>query len=90
MEVNIMKRVGVVGIVLDEPKESNTKLNEIIAEYKDIVRGRMGIPFIDAEISVISLTVVGTLDDINSLTGKLGNVAGISVKTSISKKEIDA
>jgi len=85
-----VKRVAVVGIVLDEPKDSNTKLNEIIAEYKDIVRGRMGIPFIDAEISVISLTVVGTLDDINSLTGKLGNVAGISVKTSISKKEIDA
>jgi len=90
MEVKSVKRVAVVGIVLDEPKDSNTKLNEIIAEYKDIVRGRMGIPFIDAEISVISLTVVGTLDDINSLTGKLGNVAGISVKTSISKKEIDA
>lgn len=83
-----MKRVAVVGIVLDEPKESNAKLNEIIAEYKDIVRGRMGIPFIDEGISVISLTVVGTMDDINSLTGKLGNVSGVSVKTSISKKEI--
>jgi len=85
-----VKRVAVVGIVLDEPKDTNSKLNEIIAEYKDIVRGRMGIPFIDAEISVISLTVVGSMDEINSLTGKLGNVSGISVKTSISKKEIDA
>lgn len=83
-----MKRVAVVGIVLDEPKESNATLNEIIAEYKDIVRGRMGIPFIDEGISVISLTVVGSMDDINSLTGKLGNVTGVSVKTSISKKEI--
>ncbi len=83
-----MKRVAVVGIVLDEPKDSNATLNEIIAEYKDIVRGRMGIPFIDEGISVISLTVVGSMDDINSLTGKLGNVTGVSVKTSISKKEI--
>ncbi len=85
-----MKRVAVVGIVLDEPKDSNSKLNEIIAEYKAIVRGRMGIPFMDADISVISLTVVGSMDEINSLTGKLGNVSGVSVKTSISKKEIDA
>lgn len=83
-----MKRVAVIGIVLEEPKESNSKLNEIIAEYKDVVRGRMGIPFIEEGISVISLTVVGTMDEINSLTGKLGNVHGVSVKTSISKKEI--
>lgn len=83
-----MKRVAVIGIVLEEPKESNAKLNEIIAEYKDIVRGRMGIPFIEEGISVISVTVVGSMDDINSLTGKLGNVPGVGVKTSISKKEI--
>jgi putative iron-only hydrogenase system regulator len=83
-----MKRVAVIGIVLDEPKEANSKLNEIIAEYKDIVRGRMGIPFSDEGISVISLTVVGSMDEINGLTGKLGNVQGVSVKTSISKKEI--
>ncbi len=83
-----MKRVAVVGIVLDEPQEANSKLNEIIAEYKDIVRGRMGIPFAEEGISVISLTVVGSMDEINGLTGKLGNVRGVSVKTSISKKEI--
>jgi len=83
-----MKRVAVIGIVLEEPKESNAKLNEIIAEYKDIVRGRMGIPFLEEGISVISVTVVGSMDDINSLTGKLGNVSGVGVKTSISKKEI--
>jgi len=85
-----MKRVAVVGIVLDEPKESNAKLNEIIAEYKDIVRGRMGIPFNEEGISVISLTIVGSMNEINSLTGKLGNVSGVSVKTSISKKEIES
>ncbi|WP_430883447.1 TM1266 family iron-only hydrogenase system putative regulator [Fusibacter sp. JL216-2] len=85
-----MKRVAVVGIVLDEPKESNAKLNEIIAEYKDIVRGRMGIPFNEEGISVISLTIVGSMNEINSLTGKLGNVSGVSVKTSISKKEIQS
>lgn len=84
-----MKRVAVVGIVLDDPQNSNARLNEIISEYKSIVRGRMGVPFIDMDISVISLTVFGSMDDINGLTGKLGNVDGVSVKTSISKKEFD-
>ena len=40
------------------------------------------------EISVISLTVVGEVDDINTLTGKLGNISGVTVKTAIAKKEI--
>ena len=51
------------------------------------MKGRMGIPF-EGEISVISLTVVGEVDDINTLTGKLGNISGVTVKTAIAKKEI--
>lgn len=47
----------------------------------------MGIPF-EEGVSVISITVVGELNDINSLTGKLGNIYGVTVKTAISKIEI--
>ena len=47
----------------------------------------MGIPF-EEGISVISLTVIGELNEINSLTGKLGNINGVTVKTAIAKKEI--
>ena len=47
----------------------------------------MGIPF-EEGIYVISITVTGTLEEINSLTGKLGNVPGVVVKTAIAKKEI--
>ncbi len=49
----------------------------------------MGLPFPDEDISVISITVLGTLDEINSLTGKLGNIPHVTVKTSISKKELE-
>lgn len=48
----------------------------------------MGIPFEEHGVSVVSLTVVGTLDEINSLTGKLGNIENVTVKASISKKEL--
>ena len=48
----------------------------------------MGIPFHEQGISVISLTVVGTMDEINSFTGKLGKIPNIQIKTAISKKEL--
>lgn len=83
-----MRRVAIISAILEDPINNNNQFNEIISSYQALIRGRMGIPFHDEGISVISLTVVGSLDEINTLTGKLGNIANISVKTSISKKEI--
>lgn len=83
-----MKRIAVIGAVLDNPQVSQSHFNEFVAEYSHIVRGRMGLPFDGEGISVISLTVLGELNEINGLTGKLGNLEHVSVKTSISKKEI--
>ncbi|WP_461206722.1 TM1266 family iron-only hydrogenase system putative regulator [Clostridium sp. DL1XJH146] len=83
-----MKKIAVLGAVLEHPIETQQKFNDIIANFKGIVKGRMGIPFEDEGVSVISIIVTGTMDEINSLTGKLGNINGVTVKTSISKKEI--
>jgi putative iron-only hydrogenase system regulator len=44
----------------------------------------MGIPFDEDDIAVVSITLVGELDEINALTGKLGNIPNITVKTAIS------
>lgn len=84
------KRVAVLGIVLESAEDTQADLNAVVADFKGIVKGRMGIPF-DAEgISVISIILCGTLDEINSLTGKIGNIKGVTVKTSISKKEVES
>ncbi len=83
------KRIAVISAILEEPEKIQFDFNKLISNYKDIVRGRMGIPFHEDNISVISIIVVGTLDEINSLTGKLGNLDNCIVKTSISKKEVD-
>jgi putative iron-only hydrogenase system regulator len=48
----------------------------------------MGIPLQDEDMAVISVVVIGSVDEINSLTGKLGNIEHVTVKTSISKKEV--
>lgn len=83
-----MKKIAVISAILDDPENCQKEFNEIISNFKGIVRGRMGIPFEKEKISVVSITVIGTLDQINSLTGKLGNINNVLVKTSISKKEI--
>ncbi|MCY6484461.1 iron-only hydrogenase system regulator [Clostridium aestuarii] len=83
-----MKKIAVISAILEEPKKCQKEFNDIVTGFKGIIRGRMGIPFEEEGISVIAITVIGDLNEINSLTGKLGNIEHVLVKTSISKKEI--
>lgn len=85
----LKRRIAVISAILENPEICQFEFNKIVSEYKPLIRGRMGVPFNEEDISVISITVVGTLDEINSLTGKLGNLNHVIVKSSISKKEID-
>ncbi|GAB6167827.1 iron-only hydrogenase system regulator [Clostridium carnis] len=82
-----MKKIAVISAILEEPHKCNTEFNDIVSSFRGSIRGRMGIPF-EEGISVISITVTGELNDINSLTGKLGNIEGVTVKTAIAKKEL--
>ena len=79
-----MRRIGVIGAVLEKPLQSQTAFNDTVAAFRDIIKGRMGIPFTEEEVSVISLTVMGELDEINTLTGKLGKLPHVTVKTAVS------
>lgn len=83
-----MKKIGVISAILDEPKSCQQEFNQIVSSFKGIIKGRMGIPFEEEGIAIICITVIGELDEINSLTGRLGNIDNVTVKTSISKKEI--
>lgn len=83
------KRVAVISAILENPREHQADFNDIVAQFQDMIRGRMGIPFHQGGISVIALTVLGSMDEINALTGKLGRLPHIQVKTSISKVEVE-
>lgn len=83
-----MRRIALISAILEEPEKCQHQFNEVVAAYRPIIKGRMGIPFDEHGVSVISLTVVGTLDEINSLTGKLGRLEKVTVKASISKKQL--
>lgn len=79
------KRIGVIGIVI-ENRNVAPEVNNILSQYSEIIVGRMGIPYHEKGVSVISLIVDGTTDDIGALTGKLGALKNVNVKSALTKK----
>ena len=78
-------RIAIIAIVIEDKSKSNT-VNAILHDYSDLFVGRMGIPFKEKKISVITLIAQGTNDNISALTGKLGRVEGITVNSMLTKK----
>ncbi len=83
------KRIGLLGVIV-ENEGSVEELNRILHDYARIIIGRMGIPYPERGVSVISLVLDGTNDEIGALSGKLGRLEGVSVKTALSKKAFPA
>ena len=78
------KRVALIGIVVEDI-ESVEALNHILHEYGDYIIGRMGIPYRCRGISIISIAVDAQMNVISTISGKLGMLKGLSVKTIYSK-----
>ena len=76
-------RVAVIGIIVENP-EATAKLNEILHEYGGSIIGRMGIPYRERGISVISIAVDAPQDVISALSGKLGRLEGVTAKAAYS------
>ena len=83
----IMKRIGVVGIVLRGDKAIAVEMQKVLSDFADIIIGRMGVP--REEANAIALIVEGTQERISALTGKLGRFESLSVKSAITSFEID-
>jgi putative iron-only hydrogenase system regulator len=81
------KRVG-SALILVENRESVHLLNEIISKHSQIIIGRQGLPRSTGQ-SIISLVLEGTTDQIGSLTGQLGRLKGIQVKSVLIKNMQD-
>jgi len=76
-------RLGVVGIVISDASEDATRVNEILSSYSHIIVGRMGIPYRERQVSVIALTVDGNNDEIGAMTGKIGQLKSVTVKSAL-------
>ena len=78
------KRIGTITVLVTD-RSVTPQINEIISSYAEVVAARQGLPFRDRPVAVISLIVEGDMDQINSLSGKMGRIGGVEVKTAVSK-----
>lgn len=84
-----LKRAAIISAILDNPKENQRLFNSVVSEFQDMIRGRMGIPFEEKEIAMISLAVIEEIDEINKFTGKLGKLNGVNVKAVFARDDIN-
>ena len=77
-------RVALIGIIVEDP-EATEALNDLLHQYGSYIIGRMGVPYRDRGICIISVVVDAPTDAISSLSGKLGMLPGVNIKTVYSK-----
>ena len=77
-------RVAVIGIIVEET-ESVAKLNALLHEYAAYIISRMGVPYREKSISIISVAIDAPQDVISALSGKIGKLPGVNVKAAYSK-----
>ncbi len=78
------RRLGTI-IILIEDKQSISRLNSIITKFSHLIIGRQGIPLHDREMSVVSLVLEGTTDEMGAFSGQLGMLRGLKVKSAFIK-----
>ena len=75
-------RVAVMSIIVENTSSVET-LNNILHEYREYIIGRMGIPYHQKNINIISIALDAPQDVISALSGRVGNLEGVSVKVGV-------
>lgn len=76
-------KLGVIGIIIEKDRSKAEKVQELLAANADLIQGRMGIPDREHGVFVISVIVRGTNERISALTGKLGRIESVKVKSAV-------
>jgi putative iron-only hydrogenase system regulator len=79
------KRIGTISILISNP-EIVPKVNQLLSTSNTLILARQGLPLREYNLNFISLIIEGTTDEISSLTGKLGRLSEVEVKSMLSKK----
>lgn len=75
------KRLGIIGITIKDRYKSAPKVNRTLREHGEIIVGRMGLPFREKGVNVIGIIIEATTDEVGALTGQLGMLQGVKVKS---------
>lgn len=83
------KRIALVGIIVEDNAAAE-RINSILHDYGESIIGRMGLPYRQRGVHVISVVMDASNDIISSMSGKIGSIPGVSVKTVYQKQPADA
>ncbi len=78
------KRLAVISVIVEDREQSGS-INSLLSGFGEWIIGRLGIPYREKQVSVISVVVDAPAEVINTLTGKIGMLKGVSAKTLMSK-----
>ena len=81
-------RLGFVGVVVEERHQAEA-VNRVLSKFGDMIRGRIGIPDHETGSAVIGLIVEGTNDQVGAMTGMLGNLQGVTVRSALTNKKVN-
>lgn len=79
-------RIALIGILIEQ-EESVQPVNQILHDYREYIVGRMGIPYREKNTNIISVVLDAPANIISTLSGKLGMIQGITVKSMFTKKK---
>ncbi len=82
---NVNRRLGVIAIMVKDRENAYAGLNKILHDFERIIVGRLGVPYRERNVSIMALIVDGSTDDIGALTGKIGQMKDVSVKSAFIK-----
>lgn len=80
-----MKRLGFVGIIIEDREKCSGIVNGVLSQFPELILARTGLPNAKGKTSIITLVIDATTDELGVLTGKLGNIQGVSVKSGLAK-----
>ena len=78
------KRLAIISIIVED-RDSSSEINSLLSKFGDFIVGRMGIPYREKCVSVICIVVDAPQETINTITGRLGMLSGVTAKTLMSK-----
>ncbi|HHV60523.1 MAG TPA: iron-only hydrogenase system regulator [Clostridiaceae bacterium] len=81
------KRISVISIIVEDTSAAG-EINDLLHQFGDYIIGRMGIPYRERGISIICVVLEAPGDITSSLSGKLGMIKGVSVKTVTSRTRV--
>ncbi|MDL2298862.1 iron-only hydrogenase system regulator [Synergistaceae bacterium OttesenSCG-928-D05] len=78
-------RIGVAAIIVEDMASAKA-VNDVLHRFSKMIVGRLGIPYKERGVNVISVVLDGNPDEISALTGQLGKISAVTVKAAMSKK----